>query len=325
MKHFTLVKHHPCTQLAHLYEHLFIATVADQLYRHGQYKLLDYALNGATYDSGVIIISAECYTKTSAELLQDLATMKTDFGEDPFYLPISRALSQITAEESGAIFIGDVDTIIGELKALDDQPWQELDSVELLPKVTHTDKKLLDLMYVTDQPGAKPRKIKLQLQFSDPSIELRILWRELAHFLNLSIGQRVCQEFGAYFAHEDARDSANSTTVISTFLINPRIMPITQIEEITASVKYTLETITKLEVMQRFANYLSLASYSSNPHAAPDEDRLLREFGAILGSAGWKKIASVENLTKVLQATQISLRQHGSRQVKNGIILSNMG
>lgn len=180
-------------------------------------------------------------------------------------------------------------------------------------------------MYVTDQPGAKPRKIKLQLQFSDPSIELRILWRELAHFLNLSIGQRVCQEFGAYFAHEDARDSANSTTVISTFLINPRIMPITQIEEITASVKYTLETITKLEVMQRFANYLSLASYSSNPHAAPDENRLLREFGAILGSAGWKKIASVENLTKVLQATQISLRQHGSRQVKNGIILSNMG
>ena len=325
MKHFTLVKHHPCTQLAHLYEHLFIATVADQLYRHGQYKLLDYALNGATYDSGVIIISAECYTKTSAELLQDLATMKTDFGEDPFYLPISRALSQITAEESGAIFIGDVDTIIGELKALDDQPWQELDSVELLPKVTHTDKKLLDLMYVTDQPGAKPRKIKLQLQFSDPSIELRILWRELAHFLNLSIGQRVCQEFGAYFAHEDARDSANSTTVISTFLINPRIMPITQIEEITASVKYTLETITKLKVMQRFANYLSLASYSSNPHAAPDENRLLREFGAILGSAGWKKIASVENLTKVLQATQISLRQHGSRQVKNGIILSNMG
>ena len=134
--------------------------------------------------------------------------------------------------------------------------------------------------------------------------------------MNLSIGQRVCQEFGAYFAHEDARDSANSTTVISTFLINPRIMPITQIEEITASVKYTLETITKLEVMQRFANYLSLASYSSNPHAAPDEDRLIREFGAILGSAGWKKIASVENLTKVLRATQISLYQHSSKQIK---------
>lgn len=118
MKHFTLVKHHPCTQLAHLYKHLFVTTVADYLYRHGQYKLLDYALNGATYDSGVIIISAECYAKTSAKLLQDLAMMKTDFGKAPFYLPISRALSQIIAEEPEAIFIGDVDTIIGELRLL---------------------------------------------------------------------------------------------------------------------------------------------------------------------------------------------------------------
>ena len=251
--------------------------------------------------------------------------MKADLGKAPCHLPISRALSQITAEESEAIFIGDIAMIIDNLRMLNDQSWQELDSVELLPRDTLEDKKLLDLIYVTDQPATKPRKIKLQLQFSDPSIELRILWRELAHFLNLSIGQRICQEFGAYFTHEGARDSAGSTTVISTFLINPRIMPITQIEEIAASVKRTLETITKPEVLQRFVNYLSLASYYSNPHAAPDENRLLREFGAILGSAGWKKIASVENLTKVLQATQISLRQHGSRQVKNGIILSNMG
>ena len=28
MKHFTLVKYHLCTQLAHLYEHLFVTTVA---------------------------------------------------------------------------------------------------------------------------------------------------------------------------------------------------------------------------------------------------------------------------------------------------------
>ena len=305
MRYSILIKHHPCTQLAHLYEHLFITTVTDYLYHHRQYKLLDYALNGATYDSGVIIISAECYNKASMELLKGFVTM-----------PISRALSQIAAEESEAIFIGDIAIIIDNLRMLNDQSWQELDSVELLPRDTLEDKKLLDLMYVTDQPATKPRKVKLQLQFSDPSIELRILWRELAHFLNLSIGQRVCQKFGAYFAHEDARDSASSTTVISTFLINPRIMPITQIEEITASVKHTLETITKLEVIQRFANYLSLASYSSNPHAAPDEDRLLREFGAILGSAGWKKIASVENLAKVLRATQISLYQHSSKQIK---------
>ena len=55
MKHLAIVKHHPCAQLAHLYEHLFFTAVADYLYRHGQYKLSGLrALNGATYDSGVI-------------------------------------------------------------------------------------------------------------------------------------------------------------------------------------------------------------------------------------------------------------------------------
>ena len=302
MKHFTLVKHHPCTQLAHLYEHLFVTTVADYLYRHGQYKLLDYALNGATYDSGVIIISAECYAKTSAKLLQELAMMKTDFGKAPFYLPISRALSQIIAEEPEAIFIGDVDTIIGELRLLDDQPWQDLDSVELLPKDVHGDKKLLDLMYTTDQPAVKPRPCEHGFC--------------LVRFLNLSIGQKVCQEFGNYFTDESVKDSANSTTVVSIFLVNSHILPATKIEEIAASVKHTLETITMPEVLQRFADYLSLASYSTDPHAAPDEDRLLREFGAILGSAGWKKIANVENLTKVLQATRITVKDSATKQVK---------
>ena len=63
------------------------------------------------------------------ELLKGFVTMKADLGKAPCHLPISRALSQITAEESEAIFIGDVDTIIDELKTLDDQFWQELDSV----------------------------------------------------------------------------------------------------------------------------------------------------------------------------------------------------
>ena len=39
MKHLAIVKHHPCAQLAHLYEHLFVTAVADYLYSHGQYKL----------------------------------------------------------------------------------------------------------------------------------------------------------------------------------------------------------------------------------------------------------------------------------------------
>ena len=57
MKHLAIVKYHPCAQLAHLYEHLFVTAVADCLYHHRQYNLLGYAPNGTTYDSGVISAS----------------------------------------------------------------------------------------------------------------------------------------------------------------------------------------------------------------------------------------------------------------------------
>jgi hypothetical protein cdivTM_02983 len=313
-KYFTLIKHHPCAQLAHLYEHLFITTVTDYFYRHKQYKLLDYALNGSTYDSGVIVISAECYSKKSAELFKNLAMIKTSFGEHPVYLPVSQALSQIVAEGPEKLFVSDTDMIIDELKKLDGQSWQDLDSIDLLPKDIHKNNSLRDLIYFTDQPTVRPNKIELQLQFSNKSIELRMLWRELTRFLSLSIGQNICQNFGAYFADEHAKDNENLTTVSNTFLVSPHILPKVNIEEITNNIRHTLKTITEPEILNRFANYLSLTSYKSNPNTAPNEDRLLREFGAVMGSTGWKRVATVENLIKVLQATQISLHHNGSKR-----------
>ena len=45
MKRITMVKHHPCTQLAHLYEHMFLATAVEFMYQQGQYQLIDYMLD----------------------------------------------------------------------------------------------------------------------------------------------------------------------------------------------------------------------------------------------------------------------------------------
>lgn len=240
--------------------------------------------------------------------------IKTSFGEHPAYLPISQALSQIVAEGPEKLFVGDTDMVIDELKKLDGQSWQDLDSIDLLPKDIHKNNSLRDLIYFTDRPAVRPNKIELQLQFRDQSIELRMLWRELTRFLSLSIGQNICQNFGAYFADEHTKDNENLTTVSNTFLVSPHILPKVNMEEISNNIRHTLKTITEPEILNRFANYLSLTSYKSNPNTAPNEDRLLREFGAVMGSTGWKRVATVENLIKVLQATQISLHHKGSKR-----------
>lgn len=91
MKYFTIVKYHPCVQLAHAYEHLFVSTITEYLYQHNRYKLLDYSLNGETYESGIIVINGECYNNESEKLLNNIATMKADLGSEKIWISAGRA------------------------------------------------------------------------------------------------------------------------------------------------------------------------------------------------------------------------------------------
>lgn len=312
MKYFTLAKHHPCTQLAHLYEHLFVSTITEYLYSHSQYKLLDYSLNGETYESGIVIIYGECYNTEAEHLLENIANMKVSFSDkNPGHIPVARAMSQICAEESQKLFIGNPDMIIRELELLDNKPWQNLDSVDILPKNTTSNKDLTDLIYETDQPADKKPVLKLQLQIDNQPVELRVLWRELARFISLSIGQKICRDFGVYYSKESVKN--NDTSVISTsiFSVSPHAQKV-NLKEVAATAKQTLAKVTSSNILNRFSDYLTSLSYTNNPYAAPDSCQIAREFGIIIGAAGWKKLATTENIAKALEATHITFRYKNS-------------
>lgn len=312
MKYFILAKHHPCAQLAHLYEHLFISTITRYLYNHGQYKLLDYSLNGETYESGIVIIYGECYNTEAGHLLENIANMKVSLSDkNPGHIPVARAMSQICAEESQKLFISDPDMIIRELGLLDNKPWQNLDSVGILPKNTTNDKDLTDLIYETDQPADKKPILKLQLQIDNQPVELRVLWRELARFISLSIGQKICRDFGVYYSKESVKN--NDTSVISTsiFSVSPHAQKV-NLKEVAAIAKQTLAKVTSSNVLNRFSDYLTSLSYTENPYITPDSCQIAREFGIIIGAAGWKKLATTENIAKTLSATHITFRYKNS-------------
>ncbi len=312
MKYFALIKHHPCTQLAHLYEHLFVSTITEYLYSHGQYKLLDYSLNGETYESGIVMICGECYNTEAEHLLENIANMKVSLSDkNPGHIPVSQAMSQLYAEESQKLFIGNPDMIIRELELLDNKPWQNLDSVDILPKNTTNDKSLTDLIYETDQLADKKPVLKLQLQIDNQPVELRVLWRELARFISLSIGQKICRDFGVYYSKESVKNNDTSVISISIFSVSPHVQEI-DLKEVAATAKQTLAKVTSSNVLNRFSNYLTSLSYTNNPCAAPDSCQIAREFGIIIGAAGWKKLATTENIAKALEATHITFRYKNS-------------
>jgi len=312
MKYFTFVKYHPCEQLAHIYEHLFVSTITEYLYSHSQYKLLDYSLNGETYESGIVMICGECYNTEAEHLLENIANMKVSLSDkNPGHMPVSQAMSQLYAEESQKLFVKNPDMIIRELELLDNKPWRNLDSVDILPKNTTNDKDLTDLIYETDQPADKKPILKLQLQVDNQPVELRVLWRELARFISLSIGQKICRDFGVYYSKESVKN--NDTSVISTsiFSVSPHAQEI-DMKEVAAIAKQTLTKVTSSNVLERFSDYLTSLSYTENPYITPDSCQIAREFGIIIGAAGWEKLATTENIAKALEATHITFRYKNS-------------
>ena len=312
MKYFTLAKYHPCKQLAHLYEHLFISTITEYLYSHGQYKLLDYSLNGETYESGIVIIYGECYNTEAEHLLENIANMKVSLSDkNPGHMPVSQAMSQLYAEESQKLFVKNPDMIIRELELLDNKPWRNLDSVDILPKNTTNNKDLTDLIYETDQPADKKPILKLQLQVDNQPVELRVLWCELARFISLSIGQKICRDFGVYYSKESVKNNDTSLMFTSIFSVSPHAQEI-DMKEVAATAKQTLAKVTSSNVLNRFSNYLTSLSYTNNPYATPDSCQIAREFGIVIGAAGWKKLATTENIAKALEATHITFRYKNS-------------
>ena len=254
------------------------------------------------------MIYGACYSPKTERLLENIISMKINLSnEKPNYTPVARAISQLCAEESQKLFISDPDMIIRELELLDNKPWRNLDSVDILPKNTTNNKDLTDLIYETDQPADKKPILKLQLQIDNQPVELRVLWRELARFISLSIGQKICRDFGVYYSKESVKNNDTSVMFTSIFSVSPHAQEI-DMKEVAATAKQTLTKVTSSNVLNRFSDYLSSLSYTNNPYAAPDSCQIAREFEIIIGAAGWEKLATTENIAKTLKATHITFR-----------------
>ena len=315
MKYFTIVKYHPCVQLAHAYEHLFVSTITEYLYQHNRYKLLDYSLNGETYESGVIVINGECYNNESEKLLNNIATMETDLGsEKSGYLPVAQAISQIGAEEPNMLYIGNPERVIKELKKLNTKSWKNIDSVSLLPDTKAANEDIVDLIYPTNQLSNINSPLELNIEIKYQPLQICALWCELARFIGLSVGQRICHNFSTYFSNEHIDNDGVTMTYTATFSVNRYSQSEIDLEEVALLSRKTINDVITPDVLMRFSTYLSSASYSHNPHFAPDISYTAHNLGVLIGSQGWKNIATSDNMKKILQAVSYSLL-YGNRSI----------
>jgi hypothetical protein len=314
MKRITMVKHHPCTQLAHLYEHMFLATAAEFMYQQGQYQLTDYMLDGHTYPGGIIIIKSIWHSVDATRLANKILTLPTDFGEMDNE-PVSLALYRLLAEEPNQLYVADSGRMMHELRQLDSRPWQNIDNIKRLNSSTS---QISGIIYSTNQPSAIPRKLyisfQLTQQFRQQRPETLPLFYEYVHFLNLSISQKLSLQFGAYTDDNRIKYHAEDMSVTNTLHLSVQSGPI-QFADIIRCVQAVARDLRSPDLNQRFADYLHSISYTDEPSIAPDIDRMLLDLGILLGSDGWHAIATPDNVNDVAQATQIIAKYGNQSEV----------
>lgn len=253
MSRLTLTKSHPCVQLAHLYEHMFVDAARDVFRQHGCYSFLDYAINGEAYDSGVIKIFIETYHKKASQLLQEVRTIDINLDQYDADIPaVSRAFFQIAAEEPELIYVRDADMMLQELATFHRTPWrdahetaaQNISDLAITPTTNN------DVMYATNQPAAPTKPIEVVFAFTETDTKLLTLWGKLAQFLGFEIGQRIAWLCGAYFADMTFDETGTNCRII--LRASPLAQPHISLEKLIEITEQTATEIAAPVVMESF-------------------------------------------------------------------------
>lgn len=309
MKHLTLVKQHPCVQLAHLYEHMFMRSINELFYSNGAFKNLDYSARGVAYEQGgIIIIYIDLYTEKARSLSHRLEDLFIDYGANKLHL--STEILRIMTEEDYELEFDledinrDDGPLLQELDKLHQLPWQHLDQLDII------DSKSIQLakspITLTNYPQAKPEEVLVAIEINNKYHHLAAVFSELSRIMLFTISFRLCSNYGLY--EDDITGSASPLATTAHLNILPAETHRINLTETQNLIRDTLSHMVNSGIKTRLADYLNNLSYSNHPYDAPDNERILTEYGILVGSSGWKKLATTENIDLLLNNCKFTLK-----------------
>lgn len=306
MKNVTLIKCHPVIQLGHLYEHLFLRCINNFFYEHGLFKMLDYAAYGVTYEEGGIITAVvELYSDEAIKLSGRIDQLHINFDDEGY--DISTALFQVTAEEPDKLYISDLNKVVKELKQLDQDPWQHIDSIDVLD--TKTIRRKNKPIYLTNQPEMKPKILRLSIHLDEDTAgthrELSPLFMFIGRIILMTIGNRVGATYGTYAGELYGN---KQYSLVSELLISQKALSGAQLAKVAQTIEETLTHSLNKKTYMRIIASLSSVSYVYAPDIAPNLERMITETGVLVGEKGWRRLATIQNIESLLSDSRIELK-----------------
>ncbi len=300
MKHLVLVKQHSCIQLGHLYEHLFCNEIKKMMYKKKLYANIDYTLQGLTYDRGGIIeVDLNLISPEAEKLEHQIKDMSLKFNDNL----ISLALKQISAEESSLLAGNNKKSVLNELTLLNNQKWQQLGEMSLIDS-----RKIL----IKDEPiklseSTKIRvqkvftRVTLDNQFSKNNRDLLPLFFAVVQPMLYTAQDQLSIQYGGYREKISFNNSIFKAEL--KILGEPSTLKVNEmLNNLLTSINYQIKNHLPEKVIAR------LHEKTNDLFYIEDFQCVGQETGIYIGLNGWKKIANLHNVSKLLSHTKIELR-----------------
>ena len=304
MKNLLFVKQHPCVQLGHLYEHLFVRRINEFFYAKQLYKTLDYSASGTTFDEGgVILVDVYLYSDEAKKYKNELENLSIEFGIENDN--VTTAALRITAEEHTQLYIADTKKVLSELQTLDAMPWLNIDNVRYID--TRSTRRKNAPLYLTNHQQKKPRQLSITLECSRPLEALeRALYTMLGRTLLFTISDKLAYHYGLYvkqISNDPKKMSPKTVLLVPSWRSNDiATNKAAQIAKEAASAFSSDATI------KRFIDDLISTNYLERSHLAPDFERILKETQVLIGTKGWQEVATIRNIERLLNESTLRVR-----------------
>lgn len=276
------------------------------MYSRGLFKHLDYSAHGKTFDQGgVILIEVELYTDCALALEEEICNLAIDFGD--YNSNVSTETARIAAEEPQKLYIQDASKTLEALNQLDQDPWQHIDEVTQL--MAQNTRKQFSPLRLVDEPSAKPLSLSVVLTLDDNFVHkyphLAPLFNVISRIMMFSIGDTYSAHFGFYGSHLKGKLKPLSMTY--TLTITPSSAKFITVDQLASSGSEVVNYVLSTAMISRLIRALQATDYRNDVLLGQDITTIFEETGVLTGSAGWRSIATYNNIEQVINHTTLTL------------------
>lgn len=303
MKRLILIKTCRETQLAHLYEHIYLEAVSTFLRDRGFLNYLDYRWRGRSYGGGFIHVEIDLLAIEVQQLARALSRLEPSFYDEKM---VDRAAAEIAAEKQRLYADNGTKRVQKALKSLHAQPWQTIDEFACHDRL-HL-RRSRDVFWLSASKA--PTKVLRSDFLLDEGVtsqrrSILPLFTIIINALQDNLSHDLAKKYSFYMYTDTAHYTSKGAKESTKYRVVAEIKP--ELSEVMDTCKRALEDLIKANVISRISHFLVASNYFSAPLDAPNELGAYNTCGILVGAAGWRAIATEANIKEILRHTTLQL------------------